>query len=409
MQVPAGYSGPKPLARPGRPRHTPPLAAWQQSKSAGDTLRNASRHPPPRSVLLAPTTVTSALSLQQRLEWITVLLKVMATEVDTEVAAHRAVLSAASPYFLAMFTQFTERTLPTVTIQDLASAGVGGVGYVLLFIARGDVCISEWSQTLLAGASLVQVWAVWVTCCSLLPEATCVSVSGTAGEASLVRVWGEWVTCGSLLPEATCVSVSGRRRCWRGLASAGVGGVGYVWLFIARGDVCISEWPQALLAGASLVQVWGAWVTCGSLLPEATCVSVSGRRRCWRGLASAGVGGVGYVWLFIARGDVCISEWPQALLAGASLVQVWGAWVTCGSLLPEATCVSVSGRRHCWRGLASAGVGGVGYVWLFIARGDVCISEWSQALLARPRYMSLHNLHLLKYGEFCNLIDENCL
>lgn len=43
-----------------------------------------------------------------------------ADEPSAGVWAHRAVLAAASPYFLAMFTQFGERTQASVTIQVLA-------------------------------------------------------------------------------------------------------------------------------------------------------------------------------------------------------------------------------------------------------------------------------------------------
>ncbi|CAH0755531.1 unnamed protein product [Diatraea saccharalis] len=86
------------------------------------------------------------------------------------VAAHRAVLAAASPYFLAMFTQFEERTQPTVTIQNIEPEALEAI-IEYVYTPESLEITEDNVQSLLAGASLVQVWGVRAACCAFLAAA----------------------------------------------------------------------------------------------------------------------------------------------------------------------------------------------------------------------------------------------
>ncbi|KAL0870830.1 hypothetical protein ABMA27_004676 [Loxostege sticticalis] len=93
-----------------------------------------------------------------------------ADEPSAGVWAHRAVLAAASPYFLAMFTQFGERTQASVTIQNIEPQALEAI-IEYIYTPESLVITEDNVQSLLSGASLVQVWGVRAACCGFLAAA----------------------------------------------------------------------------------------------------------------------------------------------------------------------------------------------------------------------------------------------
>eukprot|EP00102_Acyrthosiphon_pisum_P026849 XP_016664059.1 PREDICTED: ring canal kelch homolog [Acyrthosiphon pisum] len=84
---------------------------------------------------------------------------------------HKVVLASASPYFLAMFTNFSEKNINQVIIRQLDSRAL----HLLIdFVYSGKISITEKNvQILLSASNLLQLQEVKKACCDFLQTQLC--------------------------------------------------------------------------------------------------------------------------------------------------------------------------------------------------------------------------------------------
>ncbi|XP_029345645.1 kelch-like protein 3 isoform X2 [Acyrthosiphon pisum] len=87
------------------------------------------------------------------------------------VFGYKVVLASASPYFLAMFTNFSEKNQDQVTIRQLDSSALQ---IIIDFIYSGKILITEQNvQGLLPASNLLQIQEVKEACCDFLQAQLC--------------------------------------------------------------------------------------------------------------------------------------------------------------------------------------------------------------------------------------------
>ncbi|XP_029346291.1 ring canal kelch homolog [Acyrthosiphon pisum] len=97
---------------------------------------------------------------------------------------HKVVLASASPYFLAMFTHFSEKDQDLVAIRQLNSSTLQ---LLIDFVYSGEISITEKNiQDLLPASNLLQLQEVKNACCDYLQAHLCpTNVIGIIGLADL--------------------------------------------------------------------------------------------------------------------------------------------------------------------------------------------------------------------------------
>ncbi|XP_029345949.1 ring canal kelch homolog isoform X2 [Acyrthosiphon pisum] len=84
---------------------------------------------------------------------------------------HKVVLASASPYFLAMFTNFSEKNQDQVAIGQLKSSALQ---LLIDFVYSGKISITEQNvQDLLAASNILQLQEVKNACCNFLQAQLC--------------------------------------------------------------------------------------------------------------------------------------------------------------------------------------------------------------------------------------------
>ncbi|XP_060871864.1 kelch-like protein 2 isoform X2 [Metopolophium dirhodum] len=84
---------------------------------------------------------------------------------------HKVVLASASPYFLAMFTNFSEKNQDQVAIRQLDSSALQ---LLIDFVYSGEISITEKNvQVLLSASNLLQLQEVKNACCDFLQAQLC--------------------------------------------------------------------------------------------------------------------------------------------------------------------------------------------------------------------------------------------
>ncbi len=113
-----------------------------------------------------PSHPSRALDVLHQMRRSALLTDVVLSAGGVDLCAHKNVLAACSPYFYAMFTGFTEKTMDRVTLMDIdPDALVTLVDYA--YTAKVEVNEDN-VQTLLQAANLLQLVDVTEACCQFL-------------------------------------------------------------------------------------------------------------------------------------------------------------------------------------------------------------------------------------------------
>ncbi|KAL4085413.1 hypothetical protein QTP88_027272 [Uroleucon formosanum] len=112
------------------------------------------------------------------------------TEDNKIINAHKVVLSAASPYFNAMFTHFAEKNHELVLMRQIDSAALQ---LLVDFIYSGDIIVTKKNvQDLLAAANILQLQEVKKACCDFLQSqlcpTNCISINAIADFYSCMKL-----------------------------------------------------------------------------------------------------------------------------------------------------------------------------------------------------------------------------
>ncbi|XP_061536344.1 kelch-like protein 2 isoform X2 [Phycodurus eques] len=149
------------------------------------------------AVTLNPRHMRKAFKVMNELRSQSSLCDVTIVAEDVEIAAHRVVLAAGSPYFHAMFTgEMTESRAKRVRIKEMDG---WTLGLLVDYIYTAEIQVTEENvQALLPAAGLLQLNEVRKACCDFLSSQ--LHPSNCLG----IRAFADLHACSQLLTQANC-------------------------------------------------------------------------------------------------------------------------------------------------------------------------------------------------------------
>ncbi|XP_061626474.1 kelch-like protein 2 isoform X3 [Phyllopteryx taeniolatus] len=149
------------------------------------------------AVTLNPRHMRKAFKVMNELRSQSSLCDVTIVAEDVEIAAHRVVLAAGSPYFHAMFTgEMTESRAKRVRIKEMDG---WTLGLLVDYIYTAEIQVTEENvQALLPAAGLLQLNEVKKACCDFLSSQ--LHPSNCLG----IRAFADLHACSQLLTQANC-------------------------------------------------------------------------------------------------------------------------------------------------------------------------------------------------------------
>ncbi|MBN3295443.1 KLHL2 protein, partial [Amia calva] len=156
-------------------------------------------------VTVNPRHMKKAFKVMNELRSQNLLCDVTIVAEDVEIAAHRVVLAACSPYFHAMFTgEMSESRAKRVRIKEMDG---WTLGMLIDYVYTAEIQVTEDNvQVLLPAAGLLQLQDVKKACCeflgSQLHPTNCLGI----------RAFADVHACTELLTQAN--TFAGKHRCW---------------------------------------------------------------------------------------------------------------------------------------------------------------------------------------------------